>query len=601
MTTGPFDVSRFLGYVSKVSPKGIQVHFPSADLLSRFRHGGIQYPGGNVGEFIIVEGEKFGFVARILSLELPDNERKVLSEKAVHEENTSFHPIADAELLFSFLLTNPEVFERTISRFPEIGAKVYSCQTSFLENILSLSIGTENDFLFAKLGKLASNGMACPIPLDSMFGRHCAVVGTTGSGKSWTVSRLIEAVVSKTRNKIIILDPTGEYSSLDSDCKVKSFTIGVNCHFPYEELHISDLFYLLRPTAQSQRPILMEAIRSLKTVRLAKSCSPNSLDRYIKNGVLVKSGNPKQSILGFQYQNIGQIDDAYCAFDILKLGFQICEECVFLSGASDDVWGNRDQKTFDYQSSLKLRVKELLSSKDFDSIFGFTKETVRQSHSLVDVFKEFLVNTESHVLRLDFSNTTSMFNSREILANSLARHFYDLAKKGTYKNNPILVFVDEAHLFLNRKLLDADQSVIPLDAFDLIAKECRKFGLFLCLATQMPRDIPVGTLSQMGTFVVHRLINEQDRKVVETACSSASHSSLAYLPVLGPGEALLTGVDFPMPLLIKIDEPSIPPASETPKLLPRTTSSENTDVQPEMCIPDNPERRSAERGVISNV
>lgn len=50
-----------------------------------------------------------------------------------------------------------------------------------------------------------------------------------------------------------------------------------------------------------------------------------------------------------------------------------------------------------------------------------------------------------------------------------------------------------------------------LDSFDQIAKECRKHGLFLCLATQMPRDIPQGTLSQMGTFIVHRLINPFDK------------------------------------------------------------------------------------------
>ena len=68
MNMGPFDSSRFLGYVSAVSPKGIQIHFPSASLLSRFRHEGIQYPGGNVGEFIVLEGENYGFVARILSL-----------------------------------------------------------------------------------------------------------------------------------------------------------------------------------------------------------------------------------------------------------------------------------------------------------------------------------------------------------------------------------------------------------------------------------------------------------------------------------------------------------------------------------------------------
>lgn len=581
MNMGPFDSSRFLGYVSAVSPKGIQIHFPSASLLSRFRHEGIQYPGGNVGEFIVLEGENYGFVARILSLELPDSERKVLSEKAVREENSSFHPIANAELAFSFSMTTPETIERTISRFPEIGAKVYSCPISFLQNILSSSNTAPTETICTSLGKIVSNGMECSISLDAIFGRHCVVVGTTGSGKSWTVSRLIEALISKTSNKIIILDPTGEYSSLDENSRVKSYTIGIDCHFPYEKLHISDLLYLLRPTAQSQRPILMEAIRSLKTVRLAESCSPNPLSVYIKNGVLIKSGNPKKHILGFQYQHIAQIDDAYCLFDINKLGFQICEECVYLSGTSDDVWGNRDQKTFDYQSSLKLRIKELLSSNDFDALFLFNKATERKSHSLVDVFNEFLGDTEHNVFRLDFSNTTSLFNSREILANSLARYLYDMAKKSEFKDHPLLVFVDEAHLFLNRRLIDAEQTVIPLDAFDLIAKECRKFGLFLCLATQMPRDIPVGTLSQMGTFVVHRLINEQDRKVVESACSSASHASLSYLPVLGPGEALLSGVDFPIPLLIKIDKPTLPPKSETPKLLRRLAIKQKANLQPE--------------------
>ena len=81
-----------------------------------------------------------------------------------------------------------------------------------------------------------------------------------------------------------------------------------------------------------------------------------------------------------------------------------------------------------------------------------------------------------------------------------------------------------------------------------IAKEARKYGLFLCLSTQMPRDIPLGVLSQMGTFIVHRLINEQDKKAVESAASSLNKSMLSFLPTMGAGEALLMGVDFSMVL-----------------------------------------------------
>ncbi len=591
MNMGPFDSSRFLGYVSAVSPRGIQIHFPSASLLSRFRHEGIQYPGGNVGEFIVLEGENYGFVARILSLELPDSERKVLSEKAVREENSSFHPIANAELAFSFSMTSPEDMERTISRFPEIGAKVYSCPISFLQSIMSSSNKYLNETMCASLGRIASNGMECSISLDAVFGRHCAVVGTTGSGKSWTVSRLIEALVSKTRNKVIILDPTGEYSSLDENNRVKSYTIGVDCHFPYESLFISDLFYLLRPTAQSQRPILMEAIRSLKTVRIAsdsdiskiqseveKECL-EKLQPQIEKGCLKKHQFEKAEIENFQFIHQNELDGAFCSFDFSCLIRQIKNECV-KSQYDPKKWDTFDPKMYDYQTSLIFRVRTLMTTQDFNSVFQFAKVDSKTSNPIPQIIDSFLTATDADILRFDFSQISASFNVRELVANIIAKKLYSDAKAGMFKECPVLMFLDEAHLFLNKNLFDADQTIIPLDAFDLIAKECRKFGLFLCISTQMPRDIPVGTLSQMGTFVVHRLINEQDRKVVETACSSASHTSLSYLPVLGPGEALLSGMDFPIPLLIKIDKPTLPPKSETPRLLQRLEEHGKTNSQP---------------------
>ena len=71
----------------------------------------------------------------------------------------------------------------------------------------------------------------------------------------------------------------------------------------------------------------------------------------------------------------------------------------------------------------------------------------------------------------------------------------------------------------------------------------------------------LGTLSQMGTFLVHRLINHKDKEAVESACSAANKSTLAYLPVLGAGEAILMGVDFPMPVMLKVNLPQTEPNS----------------------------------------
>ena len=101
--------------------------------------------------------------------------------------------------------------------------------------------------------------------------------------------------------------------------------------------------------------------------------------------------------------------------------------------------------------------------------------------------------------------------------------------------------VDEAHQFLKKTVVDDFFQSNALSAFDQIAKESRKYGLFLCISTQMPRDIPIGTLSQMGTFLVHRLINYNDKEAIRQSCSSANSDILSYLPVLGEGEAILSG------------------------------------------------------------
>lgn len=212
-----------------------------------------------------------------------------------------------------------------------------------------------------------------------------------------------------------------------------------------------------------------------------------------------------------------------------------------------------------------------MSTSEYNKIFGFRKEVIPEAKDLKDGIQEFLQG-ESSILRLDFSKVSFDYQVREILVNAIGNYLLNEARNGNYKNSPIIVFIDEAHQFLNKSIADEYFSAKPLDAFEQISKEARKYGLFLCIATQMPRDIPLGTLSQMGTFVVHRLINEQDKKAVENAASAANRNSLSFLPILGEGEALIVGVDFPMPLTIKINAPQRVPDSQTPRLKKRDRS-----------------------------
>jgi uncharacterized protein len=556
----PFNHNYFVGYVNEVNPQLTKIHFPSSTLLEKFSHNGAFYSGGRVGNFVVIEGTDYGFLARLIEITLPDSERKSISEKAIQNDDTNFHPSGKAELLLSFDIHDPSVVRKTVSNYPVIGAKVYSCSDMFIEQYIKrFGQKGETASVLIDLGTLTSNSAKCMVSADSLFGRHCAVVGTTGGGKSWTTAKLIEEISAKSSNKIILIDATGEYGSLKADSTILS----VDSYFPYQELQIQDLFFLLRPTGQSQRPILLEAIRSLKVKRLNPGLANTK-------GVIEKALKDKNPFYTFYKTNIKSIEDNSCNFDISFLIDQIREECVYASGGLSNSpdpskWGNHDPRTYDYQTSLLVRIADLTNSDLYNKVLGFSN-VPNTWQSLSKTIESFLSQDDKQILRISFEDIASSFSVKEIVANSIATFLLLLARKGRFRENPVVLFVDEAHQFLNKTVKDEFFESHSLDAFDLIAKECRKHGLFICLATQMPRDIPVGTLSQMGTFIVHRLINEQDKKAIESASSAASKNSIYFLPVLGEGEALLIGVDFPMPLLVRMSEPATPPQSRTPKI-----------------------------------
>lgn len=574
----PFSHNYFLGYINEVTPQYVKIHFPSSNLLDKFLHEGTHYAGGNVGNFVVIEGEEYGFLARVIELNLPNSERIEINEKAIHHEDTEFHPSGKAELLLSFSVFEPEKTEKTVSKYPSIGAKVYACSDEQIESYVKEFGKKENelDNVYAEIGKLTSNDAKCNVSLNALFGRHCAVVGTTGGGKSWTVAKLIESIIKESDNKVILIDATGEYEN----STLNSIEIGNGEHiFHYSQLTIDELYYLLKPSSKTQVPKLMEAIRSLKIVKLLeggtleKTIDANAIAiTKIENDLVIKRDSDKRPFDAFYYRNISKIEDRYCDFNFGKLPHQITQECVWDSASEGSgqnrreiptKWGGRNDTDVSHCISLISRVNNLLCTDEYNRIFGFKSE--KNETDLTSVIDDFILSGNG-MLRLNFANVSFDFQVREILVNAIGKYLLDKARNDSFSKSPLIIIMDEAHQFLNKSIKDEYFDAKQLDAFDLIAKECRKYGLFLCLATQMPRDIPIGTLSQMGTFIVHRLINEQDKKAIENAASSANRSALSFLPILGEGEALLVGVDFPMPLLVKINEPDKKPESNTPRL-----------------------------------
>lgn len=574
----PYSDSRFVGYVSLVAPYATNIHFPSSLLLRKFFNSDEGYHA-LTGRYIIIEGTGNGFLAKITEIALPEKERLNLTETKYEKEE--FHPMGKVEIMLCFDSYKLKA-QKGIEQLPPVGAKVFLCSNEFLGALLTGFGKGDGQVAMIPLAHLPNDPLHdIDVSAQALFGRHCAIVGTTGGGKSWTVAKLITEV-SKQNGKAILIDPTGEYETLTSNEIIyhkfnASSSEGV--FFNYKNLRETDLHALFRPSQQSQLPKLQEAMKSLRLIEhiKEKTIVAGDADDLFKIGYIkesdehgyftLKKGN-SADILQFMLacKNNPEVYSQYCRFDINALSAQIIRECVTASGGNDVSATNNCQ-------SLITRILLTTNDKSFDQIFDFKNTQVGTgSRDFGDIFSNFMAG-DSKVLILSVAEVSTENKLREILINALGRFLLEKALAKEFKTveetNPkksLLLFLDEAHLFLNKKIKDEYSIEVDLNAFDRIAKECRKFGLFLVLSTQMPRDIPRGVLSQMGCFIVHRLINQFDREAIEYACSEASKSALSFLPILSAGEAMLTGVDFPMPMILKIKKPLVSPDSGTPSV-----------------------------------
>lgn len=585
MSNNPFVHDYFIGYINQVFPQFVNVHFPSSVLLKTFTHKGEQLNGGLVGNFVVIEGQRFGFLGKILELSLPEKERLLLSEQSF--QNKDFHPTGKIEILLSFDLFEPSKIDKGLNSLPAIGAKVFVCTSDFIKMYFK-GFGVKEEHKdtapLIELGCLTYDKTAkIQISQQALFGRHCAVVGTTGGGKSFTVSKLIEGVI-KNNGKAILIDATGEYHKQGlTDTSSKPALLSIDSFFHYTNLTVSDLFVLLRPSGQVQAPKLLEAIKSLKILRILENNIDGDFiikvddtrfsikiseevreDIVIRNDVIFKQGQLMRPFNKIYNKFIDKIEGIDANFEIKLLSIQLTKECINDVDFTDPrKWGTNNANHLNNCISLILRINNLVNNPQFDSVFGFNKDKGSDGE-LIDTINNFIVDDTKFFLRIGFEKVGYDFQAREIVANAIGQYLLEKARNDSFKNTPLILFIDEAHQYLNKSVKDEYFEATKLSSFDSIAKECRKFGLFLCIATQMPRDIPTGTLSQMGTFIVHRLINHYDKEAISNASSSASKNSLDFLPVLGSGEAILMGVDFPMPLMIKIDLPQIKPDSDTP-------------------------------------
>jgi hypothetical protein len=297
---------------------------------------------------------------------------------------------------------------------------------------------------------------------------------------------------------------------------------------------------------------LQAAIRTLKLLHLEPKLGTD--------GVFPKAHREKRSyepaIDDFKHD----IEVPENLFDIYRLALQIKLECVdiYRSQTETGFWGGINHEELAAVSGLIQRTQEIMMRGDLGAIF-----LPHTAPSLVTTLDTFLSDENIAVLRISFEFLPSIHHVREMVANAIGRRMLELGRHRVFMKRPSLLVVDEAHQVLHSTMSQFVRD-FPLDAYHIIAKEGRKYGLSLCVATQRPGDIPEDILSQMGTFIVHRLVGSTDRALVERATGACDKGVLEDLPSLSPGEAIIVGGAFSRPLRVEIRLPENQPYSHGP-------------------------------------
>lgn len=553
-TISPVDPDKYIGTVTVVNAGQVQANLPLASAHPERR----ALSRGAVGDFVFIDCERTKLLGRITEVKIPDAER--LTVEPHLGVTATPNPIGRIQLLAT-VVDGDAKLSRGVNIYPKIGDGVFLASAEILAQMIGKSATKPNEINIA-VGEIeaGSRSVTVDLPPEKLFGRHCGIFGATGGGKSWTIASLLERI-KENCGKAIVFDPTGEFCNTAGIDTIFAFEANVpnarHVHFPYTEITEDDLFSLFRPSGQSQGPKLRDAVKSLKLVRALGNVIPAGLS--IQNGTIEKANQQRTPYFNALRANALAIHAPKCDFDIAHLSEQIKNECIWgTSNGNPGNFGGPDNNAASYCESLASRIATLSNSRELECIFQTNGD------SLVDEIETFLDDDDRDIALISFKEVRFDHNTRELLLNIIGRYLLGIAREGRFRDTPIVVFLDEAHQFLGRTVGDEYGSV-RLDSFGLIAKEGRKYGLTCVLATQRPRDIPQDVLSQLGTLIVHRLTNEQDRSTVEHACGDLDRAAAQFIPMLAPGEAIIIGPDLPTPLPLKMHRPKSPPDSTGPQ------------------------------------
>ena len=443
-------------------------------------------------------------------------------------------------------------FKRGADCFPQIDKTCFHLSGSNLQlfmNLLSVNVA-ENERL--TLGHFMADETAVAVANgDKFFQRHAAILGSTGSGKSWSVALILERASALKSANLIVFDMHGEYSTL---CEGEN-PIAQQYHIAGPgDLDGSNPNSLFIPYWLLNREEMLALI-----LDRSDDNAPNQAARFTEH-VRTLKGQTLQSEEKTEVLETFTVDSPI-PYDINSLLDELNKDDTGTkTGASGkEVKGDWNGRLTRFIGRLKAKID--------DRRCGFMFQPPEECNAygwLENMLMKLFAVSESQrgIKIIDFSEVPS--DVLPIITGVLARLLYNIQFwMDKDARHPLTIVCDEAHLYLPVRDAAEAAEKRALEAFERIAKEGRKYGVSLLVVSQRPSDVSRTILSQCNNFLVLRLTNDQDQSVVKRLLPESMVGITDILPLLDLGEALLLGDSILLPTRIKLDKPTIAPESAT--------------------------------------
>lgn len=545
-----FEDDEALGSVIAVDTAKVIVKVDDVERLRRIQ----------VNRLVVLQSSRpgqhlIGVVARITRKADPIKISEELEEVESPAPENNIVSITLIGTLLDRLGLQVNVFRRTLETVPEIEANCFSLEGDSLTSFMRVISAVVGDGPKLCLGKFTLDEEADAfLNANKLFQRHAVVVGSTGSGKSYTVAKLLEQISELPQSNAIVFDIHGEYKPLDnegfrhlrvagpSDIELGSGLAEGVLHLPYWLLGYEALVSLFVDRSDQNAP--NQSMLMTRCIVEAKQ-------------ELLESGGHQELLDNFTI-------DSPVPFNIQTL---LDKLNTLNTEMVDGARGPKQGPYFDKLSRLIGRLEAKMGDRRLAFLFqppanclemGWLDDLI----SLLIEGKSSQKDGKGGVKILDFSEVPS--DILPLIVSLVAKITFSIAQwTERAKRHPIALLCDEAHLYIPERASSDSSDSVSVGIFERIAKEGRKYGLGLIVVSQRPSEVNRTVLSQCNNVIAMRLTNGDDQSVIRKLLPDSLGGFGDLLPVLDIGEALVVGDASLLPTRIRISEPKQKPDSQT--------------------------------------